>query len=284
MTGTIPRPEDGVAWITGASSGIGRELALILARDGWTVCATARRKSDLDSLVADATPAKGQVLAFEGDVTDAGRMAAVVSAIETGHGPIVLAVLNAGIYLPVSDVPFDREAYIRSFDVNLGGTVNCLAPLLPEMVKRGNGQLWLMASVAGYSGLPTSAAYGATKAGLMNMAESLKFDLDKRGVHIGIINPGFVKTPATDKNAFPMPFLMPVEDAAQRIADGLKKGGFEITFPRRFSYILKFLRVLPHFLYFPVVAGMTGWNKRPVTSSGKNEPPIFQGVRHQDKA
>lgn len=247
-----------VAWITGASAGIGRAVAERLAQEGWIVAATARGVEPLEALANKAIDGPGRIVAMPGDVTDAKDMDAVVARIEDTIGPIQLAILNAGIYLPVSAVPFDRPAFVKSFAVNLGGAVNGLAPLIDRMVARRTGRIYLMASVAGYSGLPTSAAYGATKAGLINMAESLKFDLDPHGVSIGVINPGFVRTPATDKNPFPMPFLMEVEAAADRVVKGIEAGRFEITFPRRFTYILKLLRLLPYWLYFPLVKRGTG--------------------------
>ncbi|MEM6667175.1 MAG: SDR family NAD(P)-dependent oxidoreductase, partial [Pseudomonadota bacterium] len=195
------RPTDGPVWITGASSGIGRALALILAKRGWSVFATARSEDALASLASEVP--HGQIIPMAADVTDPDAMAATVAAITASHGPIACAVLNAGIYLPVRHAPFEREAYEKSFAVNLNGTINGLAPLIDQMVPRRSGAIYIVSSVAGYSGLPTSAAYGATKAALINMAESLKFDLDNHGVHIGVINPGFVRTPATDSNPFP---------------------------------------------------------------------------------
>jgi NAD(P)-dependent dehydrogenase (short-subunit alcohol dehydrogenase family) len=127
----------------------------------------------------------------------------------------------------------------KSFAVNLSGVVNGLVPAIDRMKARGRGQSAFVSSVTGYGGMPTSAAYGATKAALINMAESLKFDLDKFGVSIQVVNPGFVDTPATADNAFSMPALMQPDEAARRIAQGLKSGSFEITFPRRFTYVLK---------------------------------------------
>lgn len=265
MTPYIATPADGVAWITGASSGIGRALALELASRGWRVAVSARSAEALDVLASEAP---GKILAFPGDVTDAERMTSVVAEIEAGLGPIVLAVLNAGIYLPVRAVPFEAERYRRSFEVNLMGTVNSLAPIVPAMSVRGKGQIWIMGSVAGYGALPTSAAYGATKAGLINLAGSLKFDLDLVGVHIGVINPGFVDTPATAKNPFDMPFLMKVEDAAKRIADGIARPRFEITFPRRFAYMLKAMNLLPYDLYLRLTAKNTKWDV-----AGRASPP-----------
>lgn len=258
----VPAQADEVVWITGASSGIGRALALQLAASGRTVAVTARSADGLEALAGEAA-GPGTILSYPADVTDSDTAWETVADIEAHYGPIGLAILNAGIYEPAAAVPFDQDLFDRTFAVNVSGTVNCLAPLIGPMSERRNGKIYLMASVAGYSGLPTSAAYGASKAALINMAESLKFDLDRHGVTIGVINPGFVRTPATDKNPFPMPFLMDVDAAARRIMRGVKRGSFEITFPRRFTYILKFLRLLPHWIYFPLVGKATGQNKTP---------------------
>ena len=264
MAPTPVGPKDGIAWVTGASSGIGRALALKLAAQGFTVVASARGADDLTALEAEAQSAGTRIVPAVLDVTDRAAAQDLIAAIEARHGPIALAVLNAGIYLPVDGLAPDIGRFTKSFAVNLDGTVNCLAPLIERMVARRRGQIAIVSSVAGYSGLPTSAAYGATKAGLTNLAESLKFDLDRADVLIQIVHPGFVETPATAKNPFPMPCLVPVETAAARIAAGLASGRFEITFPRRFTYVLKLLRMLPYGLYFPLVARATGWRgKRP---------------------
>ena len=127
-----------------------------------------------------------------------------------------------------------------------------LAAVLPRFIERRSGHVAVVASVAGYRGLPTAAAYGASKAALINMAESMKPELDQYGVRISIVNPGFVRTPLTDKNDFPMPFLIEPDDAAERIVHGLARGRFEIAFPRRFVWGLKLLRCLPYALYFPL--------------------------------
>jgi NAD(P)-dependent dehydrogenase (short-subunit alcohol dehydrogenase family) len=249
----------GVAWITGASSGIGRALALELARRGWRVAATARSAEALGRLEGEGA---GRIVAFAADVTDPAALAEAVARIEAELGPIALAVLNAGVFLPVRAAPFDRAACEKTFAVNLGGVANALDPLLPRMIARRAGSVWLMASVAGYGPLPTSAAYGATKAGLINLAGSLKFDLDPAGVHIGVVCPGFVDTPLTRKNRFAMPFLLHVEEAARRVADKASSRAFEIAFPRRFAYGLKLLNMLPWRLYFPLVARATKWGER----------------------
>jgi len=252
----------GVAWITGASSGIGRALALALAREGWLVVATARRAEELQGLVGEAKGLAGKVRAEAGDVTDLVRLQAIVAGVEQDVGPIDLAIVNAGLFLPVRADAFDPERFRRSFDVNLMGSVNALAAVMPRMIARRSGRIAVTASVAGYGGLPSSAAYGATKAALINLAASLKFDLDRHGVIIQVIAPGFVDTPATRSNPFPMPFLMPLEAAADRIVAGLSTNRFEITFPRRFTYLLKAINMLPYGLYFPLVARATGWSRK----------------------
>ena len=264
MTHYVASPADGAAWITGASSGIGRALALELAAAGWTVIATARSADALDALAREAEGRTGRIVAMPGDVTDASAMAALAARIEADVAPVALLVANAGIYLPQDGLAGSADAYSRTIDVNLKGTVNVLLPVIAAMTARRKGQIAVVASVAGYSGLPTSAAYGATKAGLINMTESLKFDLDRAGIRIQLVSPGFVDTPATADNPFPMPHLMQVDEAARAIAEGLKGKAFEIAFPRAFVRQLKILRLLPYWLYFPLVARATGWAKKPL--------------------
>jgi NAD(P)-dependent dehydrogenase (short-subunit alcohol dehydrogenase family) len=124
-----------------------------------------------------------------------------------------------------------------------------LADVVPAMVERGSGHIAVVSSVAGYRGLPTAAAYGATKAALNNMTEALKFDLEQKGIKVQLVCPGFVRTPLTDKNPYPMPFLMEPDAAAEAFYRGLQGSVFEINFPRTFTTIMKQLRKLPHGLY-----------------------------------
>lgn len=256
MAAAPTRPEQGLFWITGASSGIGREVALEAVRRGWRIVATARRADELEVLARECIVPNG-IIPAPCDVTDEAGMAALIARIEAEHGPIARAFLNAGLYLPTKADPFEASKYHKSFAVNLGGVVNGLAAVMPRMFARGFGQIAINASVAGYSGLPTSAAYGATKAGLNNMAESLWFDCEPKNILMQVVNPGFVETPATAKNTFAMPFLMPVDKAAQRVLDGMDSTRFEITFPRRFAFILKVMRMLPRKLYLRLTARST---------------------------
>lgn len=238
----VMRPADGHAWITGASGGIGRAVALQLADAGWTVHATAR---DADKLEALAAERPGRIRTHPGDVTDAARMAEIVAQIEA-EAPLALALLNAGIYTPMHARGFDAQIAGRMFAVNLGGVANALDPVLKAMIARGRGHVALTASVAGYGGLPGACAYSATKAGLIAMAESLALDMEETGVRLSVVNPGFVETEATKVNDFEMPFLMQPEEAAARIVQGLGRPGFEIAFPRRFAWFLRALNALPN--------------------------------------
>jgi short-subunit dehydrogenase len=246
----MTRPGDGVVWITGASAGIGRALALRFARAGYRVAASARGAEALASLAAEAG---GRIEAIPLDVTDGAAMRQTVARLE----PISLAVLNAGSHSPMGAADFSVEKLRRLFEVNVFGVAHGLEAVLPGMLARRAGKVAIVASVAGYRGLPTAVAYGATKAALINMAEALKLELEGTGVSVALVCPGFVDTPLTAKNDFPMPFLMRAEDAAERMFQGLLGDAFEIAFPRRFTWMLKTLRLLPYALYFPAVRRAT---------------------------
>ncbi len=235
------------AWVTGASTGIGAEVARQLAAAGVRVAASARSPDKLKALGPD-------ILAVPLDVTDAAGCRAAVAQIEAELGPIDLAVLGAGTYAPVAADHLDPALFAHMMDTNYMGVVNCVAALAPGMIARGDGHLSWIASVAGYMGLPKSAAYGPTKAALINLAESLQPELKLKGVEVSVINPGFVATPLTAQNDFPMPFLMSPEDAGRRTIEGLAAGRFEVAYPRRFATILKTVRLLPYPLFFKLIS------------------------------
>jgi short-subunit dehydrogenase len=238
-------------WITGASSGIGRALALEMARDGWHVVASARRQAELDSLAAEGP--EGRIVGVTVDVTDAEATVAAVTAIEAEHGPITCAVLAAGTHIPTEADDFKVDDFRTLMEINYMGVVHAVAAVLPGFKARGGGHLVIVSSVAGYRGLPTAAGYGATKAALINFTESLKFDLDHWGVKIQLVCPGFVRTPLTDKNPFPMPFLMEVEDAARAMYRGMRGSGFEITFPKQFTFLMKKMAMMPYGVFFALI-------------------------------
>ncbi len=245
-------------WITGASSGIGARLAARLAKDGHTVATSARRAAELEKLASEAGGSTGRVVPLPLDVTDREAVRNAARQLFDAEGIPDTVILNAGTYVPMTVDAFDAQAFGQQVDVNLMGTVNVIEAALPPMLERGHGRLVIVASVAGYRGLPGAAAYGATKAALINLAEAMRVELEPRGVIVQLINPGFVDTPLTRKNRFRMPFLMPLDAAVDRMARALKSDRFEVTFPRRFTWQLKLLRCLPYALYFPIVRRRTG--------------------------
>lgn len=239
-----------VVWITGASTGIGREIALQLANSGVKVAASSRSENKLRDLGEGVTP-------YPLDVTDSAAVKNTVAQIEQELGPIDLAVFGAGTYEEIAATEIDPEKFATILNVNYLGVVNCISAVLPSMLTRGIGHMSWIASVAGYTGLPKAAAYGPSKAALINLAESLKPELALEGIRVSVINPGFVETPMTAKNNFPMPFLMQPDEAAKRTLVGLAKGKFEISYPTRFVLILKTLRLLPYSLYFWLITKAT---------------------------
>lgn len=242
-----------VAWITGASSGIGRSLAFRLAKNGWTVAASARNTAALEE-IALAVP--GTIHPYPLDVTDREATAATLAAIEANLAPVSLAVFGAGTYRRETLASFDAGAIGEMVALNIMGTVNCLEAAMPRMVGRRSGQIAVMASVSGYTGLPGAAGYGATKAALINMCEALYPELARHGVRMTVINPGFVDTPLTQKNDFPMPFLISSEEAADHILRGFDKGRFEVAFPWKMKVAMKLLKALPARLRFALTRRM----------------------------
>lgn len=237
--------EPGIAWITGGGTGIGRELALALARRGWRVAISGRRADALAATAAALGEAPGQIHPYPADVTDAPALAAVVASIESSLGPLDLVVANAAAWGAFSVRRFDLAGQQQQVQVNLGGILNTVAPVLPRFVERGRGKLVLVASVAGYFGLPKAGAYGATKAATLHLAESLRYELAPHGVVVQVVSPGFVETPMTAVNRFAMPGLMTATAAAERMVAGLATDRFEIAFPRRLVWPMKLLQLLP---------------------------------------
>ena len=239
------KPSDGIVWITGASSGIGAAVALEMANRGWQVAISARSRDKLDKIAE----LRSNITAISCDVTDRDGMSKTAQKIEAEIGSLAMIIANAGIYLPTHFPKFDVSIFDDSFAVNLTGTVNMIAASYPYMIERNKGQIVLVSSVAGYNGLPTSAAYGATKAALLNMGEAMAVDLAKYGLSVNMVAPGFIDTPATQQNTFHMPALMDVTKAAKVMVDGLEKNRTRITFPKRFTFWLRFLTFLPRQLY-----------------------------------
>ncbi len=262
-------PRDGVAWITGASTGIGRSLALELVSEGYTVAATSRDEERLATLVQETAGMPGRVLSFPCDVTDDDAMVKTVAAIESEAGPVVLSVFNAGTYFPTRGERLDVLNITKTFEINLYGVMYGLVPVVERMRQRGRGHVVMVGSASCYFGWPSAGAYGASKAALNNLAEALKHDFDKMNIRLQVINPGFVDTPLTERNNFAMPALMPVNSASRRLAKAIRFGGFETSFPLRFTLVLKLLRILPFSLRYRFVHWATGWERRPLANGRK---------------
>ena len=235
-------------WITGASSGIGLALAQHYAAAGHTVLASARASSKLSALSGHVLP--GTIHCYPLDVTDEAAVLALVTAMEAAHGPLDLAILNAGTYASLGVKDFNCAAARALMEVNYFGVCHGLAALMPRFIARQRGTIAAMASLAGYCGLPYAGTYSAAKSAVIRLCESLAPELAQQRVRLCVINPGFVKTPLTDLNEFPMPLLMPAHTAAQRIAQGLAAGPFEIRAPRRLAWLMRVLASLPYGLYF----------------------------------
>ena len=234
------------AWVTGASTGIGRDIVLQLAAAGVKVAASARSPEKLAALGPG-------IVTIPLDVTDASACLAVADRVESELGAIDLVVFGAGTYAPVTIDSIDPKLFAHTMNTNSMGVVNCLAAVAPRMMARGSGHISWIASVAGFMGLPKAAAYGPTKAALINLAECLEPEMRLKGVRISVINPGFVATPLTAQNDFEMPFLMQPDEAARRSIAGLAAGRFEIAYPWRFVAILRALRALPYPLFFRLI-------------------------------
>jgi short-subunit dehydrogenase len=243
-------------WVVGASSGIGAAFAQALMIRGARVALSARNREAMERLAEAASP--GQVLVLPVDVTHEAQVAAAFAEIKTAWKGLDLAVIVAGSHRPVRSWQLDAREARELVETNLMGVLNALVAVMPEFVGDGRGGIGIVSSVAGYSGLPTGLIYGATKAALINLSETLYLDLAPRGIGVYLINPGFVKTPLTDKNEFTMPGLISPGEAALAMVRGFERGEFEIHFPKRFTRWLKILRLLPYRLYFPIIHRFTG--------------------------
>ncbi|SNS19391.1 Short-chain dehydrogenase [Noviherbaspirillum humi] len=241
-------------WIIGASSGIGADTARRLMQAGARVAVSARSAPALQALAAlDA-----QAMALPLDITDHATVLAARDALLAEWQGIDLTLVVAGGYVDMRADSFDLAAAKRLVDLNLGGVLHCLDAILPVLLRQGTGGIGIVSSVAGYSGLPRALVYGPTKAALINLAESLYLDLAPRGISVYLINPGFVDTPLTAKNDFPMPALMTPADAADALLRGIEAGRFHIHFPRRFTNWLRLARLLPYRAYFWLIHKVTG--------------------------
>lgn len=245
-------------WLVGASTGIGEALAHALSARGARLALSGRRAEALET-VAEAVGG-AEVLPL--DITAAGAVADAWAALLDRWGGCDVVIFLAGAYQPTPAAELRAEAIHATVAVNLSATMAGVAAVLPAMLARGAGHVAVVSSVAGYSGLPRACVYGATKAGLINFAESLFLELRPCGIGVHVINPGFVATRLTAGNDFTMPALIDPPTAAEAVVEGFRRGEFDIHFPKRFSRVLKLLRLLPYRLYFALVRRLTGGGGR----------------------
>mgnify|MGYP001332061374 FL=1 len=243
--------EKKIIWITGASSGIGKALAIKFAEKGWTVAASARR----ENLLEDLNKFNPNIYSFPLDVTEIENCKLIANKIIEKFGGIDICVFGTGMHDPKSEKRFNLNKIREIMEVNYFGTMNSINSIYEYFSEKKNGQISIISSVAGYRGLPAAGAYCASKAALTSYAESLNFDMKMKNVRVSLISPGFIKTPMTDQNDFPMPMIKSPEFAANEIFKGLtEKKSFEIHFPKAFTYFLKFLQILPSSIYFKLVS------------------------------
>ena len=241
-------------WLIGASSGIGLALAEKLAAQKATVIVSARNRTALDAFV-DKHPG---CMALPLDVSQPETLTQALDTLASSIGCPDLVCYCAGHYKPLRATEYHLEEMLHHQQINVTGLLHLLDRLIPLMLEQGHGHISLISSVAGFRGLPKSLAYGPTKAALINLAECLYLDLHDRGLGISLINPGFVQTPLTAQNDFSMPGLISPEQAATHILAGWEKGRFHIDFPKKFTLVMRLLRILPYPLYFRLVRKITG--------------------------
>ena len=246
-------------WITGASSGIGKALAIKFAKENWQVAASARRTNLLDELSKN----NSNIFSFPLDVINLENSKKIFEKILEKLSEIDLCVFCTGTYDPKTEREINVEKIRNIFNVNFFGTLNCIKSVETYFKNKKNGHIAIVSSLVGYRGLPNSTGYTPSKAALNNLTESLYFDFKRHNVRISLITPGFIKTPMTDKNSFKMPFLKTPEFAADKIFDGLiKKNYFEISFPIQISIIMKILKILPNKIYLFLIKKLTKLQKR----------------------
>ncbi len=227
-------------WLIGASEGLGRALAQVLSARGSRLILSSRNIERLESLCETLPDARAVPI----DVTDLETVRGAVAAV----GEVDGLIYNAGAYEPMTSSEWDTETALAISDVNYSGAVRVLGETVPGLVRAGKGDITLIGSLAGYRGLPAAIGYGASKAALISLAETMRFDLAGTGVTVRIVNPGFIKTRLTEKNSFKMPMLMTPEDAANRVVRAMEKQRFRTDFPAPFSWAIRILDFLPDLL------------------------------------
>ena len=237
-------------WITGASSGIGKALAIKFATEGWQVAASARR----ENLLQDLNKNNSNIHSYALDVKEESKAKKVFEDIIKKFQTVDICVFCTGIHDPESEKKLKAEKIREIMETNFFGTLNCIMAVNNFFREKKSGHIAIVSSVAGYRGLPAASGYCASKAALTSLAESLYFDFKRKNIKVSLISPGFIKTPLTDKNKFPMPMIKSPEYAAEKIFIGLiRKNAFEIHFPKSFTIFVKLLKIMPNWLFFWLV-------------------------------
>lgn len=237
--------------LTGASTGIGRQLVIKLAKENSKIAIISRRKELLDNLISELnSPSK--IFAYQCDVRDFEQVKSVYYKIKQDLGKIDIAILNSGVSYRMSESSFEIEKAREIFDTNFFGVINFIHLLKEDFIKNKNGVIVGVSSLADSRGFPASGFYCASKSALTIFLESLRIELKRYNISVITVRPGFVKTPMTDKNEFYMPFLMEADKSAEIILQGIKNNKRVIEFPLLLNLMVKFIKILPNriFEYF----------------------------------
>lgn len=243
-------------WLIGASTGIGAALARELALEGAIILASARNEEALLQLKSSLPGVNHEVWPL--DVTQREAFLDQANRLLAQHPDVDMAIYNAGTYDPEFVHEMTLASAMTTIETNLTGAFVMLDAVLPGMLDRGVGTILLVASVAGYCGLPRAAAYSASKAGLLSLAETLKIELEPRNITVQVVCPGFVRTRLTENNPFPMPLSISPEQAAIEIMKGIERRQFEIHFPKGFTIPMKLIAALPRVVRLPLLRMVIG--------------------------
>ncbi len=244
--------------ITGASSGMGWDLALLLASYGAKLVLVARRAQKLEALAAECEALGAEVLVCSGDVSDRERMAAVAAEAQERFGFIDIAIANAGVGGLNPAPRFDLAIHEKTHAINVLGTANTLAPFIRPMVAAGRGQLIGISSLAAFRGLPNAASYASSKAAQARMLESWRVDLRPHGVAVSCIHPGFIVSPMTAHDQFQMPFMVPVRKSSLHIARAIAKRRAVYLYPWPMRLLTLVNRLLPTWLFDRLIPKLSG--------------------------
>jgi short-subunit dehydrogenase len=233
-------------WLVGASEGIGKAVATALAERGARVAVSARN----DERLAELKQLDHRIVTVVADVTDYASLATAYQQVKDAFVEVDVVMFNAGIYTPQLASVASLDVALATMNTNINGMLRLWDVVRSDMLARAAGRLIIVSSVAAYRGLPKSYAYGASKAALTNLSETLAIELAPSNITVQLVSPGFVDTRLTQKNTFAMPMIITPEKAASYIVRGIESDAAEIHFPKRFSVLMKILRILPTRLFF----------------------------------